>query len=122
VNADTPCRNSRLICTGHNASDFQKFSCKRHSIFQPRHIQSHWTVWITELETFYVENKFVGDSCISFTCPWPLRPEIPNLELAASHVITYGYLNPDEGKMYMASQLWKLHEKLYKNGGRIVDC
>jgi hypothetical protein len=56
-------------------------------------------------KTFYVENKLVGNSCISFTCLRPFRSEIPNLELAASHVIMYGYMNSDEGIMYMLFQL-----------------
>ena len=47
---------------------------------------------------------------ISYTCSRPVRSEIANLQLAASHVITYGNLNPDGGKMYILSQLWKWHE------------
>jgi hypothetical protein len=65
-------------------------------------------------KTFYVENKFVGNSFIAFTRLRPIRSEIPNLQLAASHVITYGYLYPDEGKMYTLLQLWKLIENSVK--------
>jgi hypothetical protein len=115
VNADIPCCNRRLNCSERNASNFHKFSCNRHSIFQPRNIESHWTVWITELKKnimckiswLWLEwmNEF-----ISYTCSRPVRSEIANLQLAASHVITYGNLNPDGGKMYILSQLWKWHE------------
>jgi hypothetical protein len=84
VNAGIPCCNSRLICTGHNASDFEKFSCNRHSCFWQRYIESLWTVWIRRVGKHYIENKFVGNSCISLpvsglfslklpTCNWP-RP------------------------------------------------
>jgi hypothetical protein len=42
-----------------------------------------------------------------FTCLCPVLSEIANLQLAASHVIMYGYMNSDEGIMYMLFQLWK---------------
>jgi hypothetical protein len=83
---------------------------------QPAQLFLATIYWITlnclnrRVGKHYIENKFVGNSFIAFTCLWPVLSEIANLQLAASHVIMYGCMKSDEGKMYMHFQLWKLHE------------